>query len=241
MKAQRTIQALVLLLAMTSVATAAKLVVISVDSGTGATPGTQPPVDPLGANGFLIGIDNSSDPLQPLAVQNLTFSGPGFVQRLAPKSVLDGNLVSPNVQLRSEALLANASDSVAGSTFGGNDSWWWDQVQNGLTLSPVATGIQGGLPGGPMTMTGTFNISGAVPGDVWRTAYIVATGDVTISVLIASGQHGFDPLGNPSQTGGTALLSYGTASIVPVPEPSSFVLAALGLIGLAAWGWRWKR
>ena len=29
--------------------------------------------------------------------------------------------------------------------------------------------------------------------------------------------------------------------VIGIPEPSSFVLAALGLIGLAVWGWRRKR
>ena len=37
------------------------------------------------------------------------------------------------------------------------------------------------------------------------------------------------------------LFFYVRSDVEAVPEPSSFVLAALGLIGLAAWGWRRKR
>jgi hypothetical protein len=36
------------------------------------------------------------------------------------------------------------------------------------------------------------------------------------------------------------LVGFRVASIVPIPEPSSLVLATLGF-ALAAWGWRRKR
>lgn len=191
---------LVVIVAMATVASAAKLVVLATNSGNGTVTGSQPPVSPVGAKGFLIGIDNTTDPLAPLAFQNITFSGPNLVQRLAPNSFAGGDLDSPNVQTRSEAGTANGPDPVAGSTFARNDSWWWNQAQDGLTLGPVATGIQGGLPGGPMTMTGSYNLSGNVPPGQWRLAYVLATGDINVSGLLASGAVGFDALGRPPGT-----------------------------------------
>jgi hypothetical protein len=37
------------------------------------------------------------------------------------------------------------------------------------------------------------------------------------------------------------ILSEVVIDTISVPEPSSFVLAALGLVGLATWSWRRKR
>jgi formylglycine-generating enzyme required for sulfatase activity len=54
--------------------------------------------------------------------------------------------------------------------------------------------------------------------------------------LSSLGRESYNPaLGN---NGG---IGFRLASIATVPEPSSVTLAALGLIGLAAWGWRRKR
>ena len=88
----RAIFALVLVLAISANSRAAKLVVLAVNSGTGTTSGAQPPVSPAGAKGFLIGIDNTSDPLAPLAFQDLTFSGPNLVQHLAPNTFAEGDI-----------------------------------------------------------------------------------------------------------------------------------------------------
>lgn len=148
----RAVFATVMVLLVATNSEAAKLVVLAVNSGNGTTPGAQPPVLPAGAKGFLLGIDNTDispgeAAEEPLAFQDLTFSAAHFgqptpvVQRLAPNSVADGFLDSPNVQFRSQTTLANAGDPIAGSTFAANDSWWWDGVQNGFTLSPVSTGV----------------------------------------------------------------------------------------------------
>ncbi len=37
------------------------------------------------------------------------------------------------------------------------------------------------------------------------------------------------------------VLSQVVVDTISVPEPSSAILAALGLIGLAAWGWRRRK
>lgn len=234
--------ALLALVAMATSASAAKLVVIATDSGNGTTSGSQPPVDPAGSKGFLIGIDNTQDPLAPLAFQDITFSGPNLVQRLAPNSFAGGDLDSANVQTRSEAGTANVADPVAGSAFVRNDSWWWNQAQDGLTLGPVATGIQGGAPGGPMTMTGSFNLSGNVPAGVWRLAYLVVKADTNVAGLIASGSLGFDPLGRaPSPNNLPVILDFETGTFQAVPEPSTIALAALGLVGLGVGAWKRRK
>ena len=223
----------------------AKLVVLAIDSGSLNPPvnGSRPPVVPFGAKGFLIGVANNTpqDVTSPLAFQDMTFSGPNLVQRVAPNSAALEFIESPNVQRRSDALFANVGDPVAESTFAANDSWWWNQSQtvNGqsLTLAPVSTGIQGGLPGGPMSYTASYNPSGNVEMGVWRMAYIVATGDVNISGILAAGpagKLGYDlttgaALPNPNH-GSQAVLRFSDGQIV-VPEPGTFVLFALGLLG----------
>jgi hypothetical protein len=248
--------AVLALAVMASSASAARLVVIAINSGqtpnqaSGApVPDVNGPADTPGAKGFLIGIDNTADPAAPLAVQDFTFSGPNLVQRQSP------NGASLNVQTRGEALLAQLDDPPPTSSFSRNDSWWWTAAQDvdstpGGQLygfGPVSTGIQGGEPGGPMTMTGNWvpnpdhSPQNTAPG-VWRMAYIVATGNVPISGIIAVGQQGSNMITGElgPKVGSVGMLDFETGAIVPIPEPSTFVLAGLGLVGLAL-AWRRRK
>lgn len=89
-----------------------------------------------------------------------------------------------------------------------------------------------------------------VPGGLIATLLIDTTGfssgtfPLTLSGgAIAANLSGTEFTGN-LPNGTTIIYDYynGTAGqITIVPEPSSVVLAAIGLIGLAAWGWRRKR
>jgi hypothetical protein len=238
---------LIAVAAMAASASAAKLVVVATNSGTTNPPADNSgaPVDPAGSKSFIVALDSTTDPANlPLGFQDLTFQGPGLVQRLAPNAFAAEALPTPDVQTRSQALSANITDPVAGSTFGRNDSWWWNAAQNGLTLSPVSTGIQGGLPGGPMTMTGTFNLSGDTPPGIWYVANLVLTADANVTGLLAPGTDSskrFNAMGDlPTSPNYNTpiILDYETGTFQYVPEPSSFVLAGMGLIGLV---FAWKR
>jgi len=239
--------AVVAVLAIVANSHAAKLVVMAVNSGDGTTAGAQPPTLPPGAKGFLIGIDNHADPIAALAFQDLTFSPTHLVQRLAPNSVAMGTLSSPNVQTQSQAITANSHDDPdgpGGTTFAADDSWWWNTPytvgSTTLTLTQVSTGIQGGAPGGNMTMTASYNTLDVTPAGIWPIAYIVVTGDMLISGILAGGQTGFDlHTGSivPNKTTPTqAYLDFETETF-PSPEPSTFVLAGMAIGGFAIGGW----
>ncbi len=85
-----------------------------------------------------------------------------------------------------------------------------------------------------MTLTGLYNHTANVPHGVWLLAYVVATGDVSITGILAGGQVGYDlSTGVPVDdkfVPSSAVLRYGTGQIVP--EPSALVLALLPLVGL---------
>lgn len=222
-----------------SQAHAAKLVVMAVNSGLSSPPvaGSAPPALPAGAKGYLIGIANNTpqDVLAPLAIQDMTFTG--------VEQIRSPTAAHPPVQTKEIAI---SRDDVIdtggmGTYFGKNDSWWWidsEETADNGGLVPTSTGILGGLPGGPMTMTGSYNPTGNVPAGVHPMAYIVATGDVMISGELANLKLSFDFV-DGTQIGfrGTqsqAILRFSDGQIVHVPEPGTFLLFVLGLIGFAA-------
>jgi hypothetical protein len=97
-----------------------------------------------------------------------------------------------------------------------------------------------------LTNTGFVN----VPFGLFATLVIDTSGiNAGIFPMTLSGGVVEDNFGNtefsgnlPNGTAITYLCFNGTAGqITIVPEPSSMVLAAIGLTGLAAWGWRRKR
>jgi hypothetical protein len=237
---------------MASVANAATLVVMGVNTGSSGTAtgtGTNPPLTTPGAKGFLIGLDtNDVNGAEKVftAVQQLKVSG-AIVQILAPNAFADGDLASPNVQNRTQAGTANSSDLPPGAThFRNEDSYWWDSPQtidgDSRAWSPVATGIQFGTPGdGMMELTAQLGAFGENVGPgVARLLYVVATGDLTFTGVIArtaAPENGTGPLGGPTDQ--VAVLDFETASFIP--EPSSVVLAGLGMIGLALAAWRKRR
>jgi hypothetical protein len=255
----RALGALLALAAMATSASAASVILFSTNTGQTTNPAqgstgtnspqsTAPPV-----RGLLLAIDFAADGLGTVftAVQDLEVSGP-LVQWTAPIYAADNTLPSDDVQTRSLALLVNADgqDQPPGaSNFLREDSYWWDSAQTiggqSRSWSPVATGIEDGAPGDDlMTMTATLGSVGQnTPQGIAKLIYVVTTGDLEIRGVIARTS---DPQ-NATDTGGGAvgagymLYHYDTNTLEYVPEPSSFVLAGLGVVALAVGAWRRRK
>jgi sulfatase modifying factor 1 len=118
------------------------------------------------------------------------------------------------------------------------------------TATPNSANI---LPSGPVNLTdvgaytGTTSPYGAydMGGNVWQLNEALISGssrglrggsfDDYSLILLSSYRNYFAPADEND-----VLVGFRVASIVPIPEPSSLVLATLGF-ALAAWGWRRKR
>lgn len=94
-----------------------------------------------------------------------------------------------------------------------------------------------------MAFTASFNPVGTVPRRAdWKVAYIVATGDVRISGILASGQKGFELVSGLQSFHNTdiqsAVLDFEFEGFLRVPEPSTLAMSAIGLLGFAFAGWK---
>ena len=110
---------------------------------------------------------------------------------------------------------------------------------NGLAYDLVGVFTSDDISGIPGSASYEYAIA-------WEFVDPILQGESTIGLVYSSS--GWPYLGAGWAGGGLALNDFGNsgASVVwelpwPVPEPSSFLLAALGLIGLADWGRRRKR
>lgn len=124
-------------------------------------------------------------------------------------------------------------------------------------LSTKITGIDNGLPGEEVVAIGLTVLSTGVDyGTMTLSGFVTAQSPTSI-VNSASGQGDtlFALRAPPGQGFEGFILSY-TGTLGPndrmwiddvafvtaqVPEPSSLILAAFGIAGLAVWGWRFKR
>jgi hypothetical protein len=98
----------------------------------------------------------------------------------------------------------------------------------GASTSSVLGNESRDVTGDPMVFFGT----GATDIGTWDGVTLTIPVHSTYSMVITNN---FDGITQYLNVSGQLVLT------PVVPEPSSFVLAALGLIGLAVWGWRRKR
>ena len=222
-----------LLPALSAKAVNPHLVVMAVNSGGDlvAPYDFDPPTLTPGAKGFLIGVDTGDlFAVDALVVNPMSFSGPGLVHK---QGIVNANKLAkfPRIMTRHEA---DAQSIVDVTNYVPEDTYLIDKLSSSMGFDPVGEQFLGGLSTDHFfTVYATPNPSGGVPMGVYPLAYVVATSDVGISGVIGWGGQGalsWTPLGELSRFGGTAVLDFASGTIVP--EPSSLVLAALGVIGM---------
>ena len=190
-----------------------------------------PPTLTPGAKGFLIGVDTGDRfAIDALAVSPMSFSGPGLVHK---QGLVNAAKLPkfPRIMTRHEG---DAQSIVDVTNYVPEDTYLIDKLSSSMGWEPVGEGLSGGLTSDHFfTIHASPNPSGGTPMGVYPLAYVVTTTDLAISGAIGwggAGGMGWTPLGNPTGSGGTAVLDFASGTIVP--EPSSLVLAALGVIGM---------
>ncbi len=142
-----------------------------------------------------------------------------------------------------QPLSINSSGQIGGYFYGSTQSFQAGVWQTNSLLSL-------GKPDGASESEATaLNDKGQVVGLsdeeggwLWQNGQMITLNDI----VPPGPQWFFGPawgISNNNQIVAVGELANGTvqALLVTVPEPSSVILAALGLVGLAAWGWRRKR
>ena len=222
-----------LLPALSAQAVNPHLVVMAVNSGADlvAPYDFDPPTMTPDAKGFLIGVDTGdTDAFIGLHVNPMMFSGPGLVHK---QGIVNAGELSkfPRIMTRHEA---DAQSIVDIGNYVPEDTYVIDKQSSSMGFDPVAEQYLGGLATDHyFTIYASANTTGNVPNGVYPLAYVVTTSDVAIFGIIGRGAVGYGPFGNRlsnTSPGGTAVLDFASGTIVP--EPSSQVLAALGVVGV---------
>lgn len=228
--------ALALLPALSAQAVNPHLVVMAVNSGGDlvAPYDFDPPTMTPGAKGFLIGVDTGdTDAFTGLFVNPMMFSGPGLVHKQGIVNEGDPPTLAkfPRIMTRHEASLQSAIDAI---NYVPEDTYLIDKLSSSMGWEPVLEGTLGGLDSDHFfTVYATPNPIGSVSNGIYPLAYVVTTADTNVTGLIARGMLGFDVLGNPDQHAPYAIATLDfTTETIRVPEPSSVVLAALGVVGI---------
>jgi len=228
--------AFALLPGVTAKAVNPHLVVMAVNSGGDLVAPYDfiPPTMTPGAKGFLIGVDTGDFvAVDALAVTPMTFSGLGLIHKQGIVNEGDPPTLAlfPQIMTRYEA---NRQSTVDANNYVPEDTYLIDKKSSSMGWGLISVGAAGGSASDHfLTIYATPSATGGTPNGVYPLTYVVTTGDLAISGVIVrggAGGIGWTPLGQRTNFGGTAVLDFASGTIVP--EPTSLLLAALGMIGL---------